>query len=227
MNSADIKRELNAAVKAHSETDQRAATLALLAVATIARDVSPAAAYVLVAETDQNDSGELWVQSVCDVEHNEIADSAEFDSDTIAYHMHAGNKGVWLPFMTTMTEAGKSHLGEYLLDVEQVLRGISGRPDPTVFRMLDMSIAHLPPEMRDDLNQRDGVIADERSYGWLLWVPEDIDQHVADNDDGGSFGRSVPPEIIRIYRKAAAHDCQYVLLDQDASVVSDLPTYGD
>jgi hypothetical protein len=124
VNITDIKNELAAAAKAHTEADQRCATLALLAIATIARELSPAAAYVLVAETDQNDSGELWVQSVYDVDHNEIADSAAFDGEPIAYHMHSGNEVAWRPYVTDMSEPGKSHLGEYLLNVDQALNEI-------------------------------------------------------------------------------------------------------
>lgn len=132
MSITTIRMELEATVKLHVETDKRAAMLALLAVATIARDVSPAAAYVLCAETDQNDSGELWVQSVYDVDHNEIADSSEFDTDSIAYHMHGANEVVWLPYMTDLTGPGKANVGEYLLDIDKVLSELSLSNAPTV-----------------------------------------------------------------------------------------------
>jgi hypothetical protein len=76
---------------------------------------------------------------------------------------------------------------------------------PSVFRVLDLSTRHLPFEVCQDLNGFPGVLADERSeYGWFVWVPEDIDQHVAEID---------------------AEDCQYVLFDRDAKVNPDLPTW--
>lgn len=218
-----INAQIKAASAEYTDAEMRLASLGLLAIATIARDADPAAAYVLLNETDQNDSGELWVQAVYDVEHNEIADSEAFDEDPVAYHLHEGNEVVWLPFVVNLSSERKGAQGQYLLDIRKVLNEVSARPSPTIFRTLDMSTAHLPPEMRDDLNQYDGVIADERSYGWLLWVPEDIDQHIVENDVDGS----IPPAVIAIYRKAAEHRCQYVLLDQDASLVGDLPTYDD
>jgi hypothetical protein len=121
MNPADIKATLDAAVVEGNNADRRAATCALLALATMAREISPAAAYVLLAETDQNDSGELWVQGVWNAEHEEISDSEPFDGDPIAYHLHGGNEYLWKPLVTAMTEPGKSHLGEYLLNITEVL----------------------------------------------------------------------------------------------------------
>jgi hypothetical protein len=97
---------------------------------------------------------------------------------------------------------------------------------PTIFRMLDLSTAHLPAEIRDELNQYEGLVADERRYGWLLLVPEDIDKHIAECEPE-DLNELIPLEVIRIWRKAAEHGCQYVLLDQDASIVDGLPTYDD
>jgi hypothetical protein len=94
---------------------------------------------------------------------------------------------------------------------------------PNVFRMLDASTAHLPQELREELNQQPGVIADERGYGWLLWVPENIDEHIAELvDHDEEYG--VPAAVLALWKKAAEYDCQYVLLDSDARLL-DLPTY--
>jgi hypothetical protein len=115
---------------------------------------------------------------------------------------------------------------------------------PNVFRMLDASTAHLPQELREELNEQPGVVADERGYGWLLWVPTNIDEHIAEYEYGEPMTppddpnyaevhyaeaqerdlNAVPAAVVALWRKAAEFDCQYVLLDSDARLL-DLPTY--
>ena len=124
MNLTDIKANLEATAKERNAADERLATLALLTLATLARDKYPEAAYVLLAETDQDNSGELWVQAVYDVEHETIADSGAFDDDPVAYHMHGGNADTWTPFVTDLSSLGRASDGEYLLDINQVLAEI-------------------------------------------------------------------------------------------------------
>jgi hypothetical protein len=97
----------------------------------------------------------------------------------------------------------------------------TGTKRPNVFRMLDASTWHLPRKLRQELRGIDGVIASEREYGWLLWVPEDIDEHLAGYGHG-----EIPESVIALWRYAQATDCQYILLDGDADVLSDLPTYN-
>jgi hypothetical protein len=115
--------------------------------------------------------------------------------------------------------------------------------------MLDLSTKHLPEEVCEDLNGFDGVIADERSYGWLLWVPEDIDQHLKEYTpesepmtppDDPNYGdvhhaevqdqqllldETIPPAIVEVWRFAEKHDCQYVLIDQDGAEYTSLNSY--
>jgi hypothetical protein len=120
VNLAEIKTQLQAACQEHDAIDTRCVLLAMLALATIARNEHPDAAYVLLAETDQNDSGELWVQAVYNTAHETIADSEAFDKEPIAYHLHGGNEAVWKPFVTDL--AGEFiATGEYLLDIAKVL----------------------------------------------------------------------------------------------------------
>lgn len=214
MTVSDITTKLQTAHRLHVEADQRLAELALLALARIAWETWPTAAYILLSETDQNDSGELWVQAIYDGDHDVIAE--DMDGDPIAYYLHHGNESTWLPYTTTLTEPGKSHLGEYLLNIGKVMREVSAYPNPTIHRMLDLSTAHLPPEARAELNNYEGVTAREYEYGWLLYVPPRL----------GS-GADYPDFINDIWRYATKHDCRYVLLDRDAEEITDLPTYED
>jgi hypothetical protein len=95
---------------------------------------------------------------------------------------------------------------------------------PRFFKMLDLSTCHLPEELGQELDQMPGVIANHREYGWLLWVPDDIDDHVAENAvDGPEY--AIPDAIITIWRYAEKHECQFVLFDSAADTEPDLPSY--
>lgn len=96
---------------------------------------------------------------------------------------------------------------------------------PKFFKMLDLSTSHLTEDLALALNKFPGVIADERTFGWLLWVPEDIDEQVAEYE-AQDPEHTIPEVIVNIWRYAKRHDCQYVLLDQDADVDPDLPSYA-
>lgn len=97
---------------------------------------------------------------------------------------------------------------------------------PTIFKMLDLSTKHLPEGVHDDLNEYEGVIADERDHGWLLRVPRDIESHLDEAfDDFSTLRDQTPPAIIEIWRFAQKHDCQYVLLDEDGAEYDALESY--
>lgn len=108
---------------------------------------------------------------------------------------------------------------------------------PRIIRVLDASTAHLPQQVCAQLNGWDGVIAHSLStsddhYGWLLWVPDDPDNHAADHDDTDEFPllqgedpSGVPAEVLAVQRYARRLGCDYVLLDPDAERIADLPTW--
>jgi hypothetical protein len=86
--------------------------------------------------------------------------------------------------------------------------------------ILDLSTAHLPEHLGSHgLSGQDGVIAyDLVGYGWLMWVPQHPDSHANDY-------RGFPAEVRTIQRYARERGCDYVLFDQDADVLDDLPTW--
>lgn len=98
---------------------------------------------------------------------------------------------------------------------------------PRIYKMLDLSTKHLPEEVCEDLSSYEGVVADERTYGWLLWVPDDIDERIREYqvDEGDPVDDIFPPAVVDIWRFAAKHECQYVLLDQDGPEYNDLPSH--
>jgi hypothetical protein len=51
-----------------------------------------------------------------------------------------------------------------------------------------------------------------------MWVPPDPDCHAADYPQ-------LPAEVLTVQRYAREHACDYVLFDQDADVIDDLPTW--
>jgi hypothetical protein len=91
---------------------------------------------------------------------------------------------------------------------------------PTILRMLDLSTAHLPKNVCDELNSIDGITAARLEYGWLLAVPTYVDEHVADYGQGPD---GIPDVVVGVWRYARQHNCDYVLFDADADKVDDLP----
>jgi hypothetical protein len=126
---------------------------------------------------------------------------------------------------------------------------------PTIFKMLDLSTAHLPENLGQNLTGAAGVTAQELEYGWLLYVPQDIDATIAEHSQAEALAElarttappddpnyhdvhhaqaeeallleedQVPEAIIAIWRYAEKHGCKYVMLDRDADETSDLPTW--
>jgi hypothetical protein len=97
--------------------------------------------------------------------------------------------------------------------------------DRNVRLFLDLSTDHLPrdpddPDERVNPNSFDGVTAYRLRYGWLMWVPDDPDESAAVMDE------EVPPEILTIQRYARRLGCDYVLFDDEARQVDDLPIFA-
>lgn len=92
----------------------------------------------------------------------------------------------------------------------------------TVYGLLDLSTGHLPEDLGQDLTGHAGVVAYDLPYGWLLAVPPDLDDHIAEY---AGTPDAVPDPIVGIWRLAGRHGCRYVLLDQDGPVEPELPTY--
>jgi hypothetical protein len=88
--------------------------------------------------------------------------------------------------------------------------------EPRIIKMLDATTGHLPEQICQDLNGYDGVIATDREYGWLLWVPEDPAEHAEGYGD-------IPAEVVTLQVFARGLGCDYVLLDADAARVEGLP----
>ena len=88
---------------------------------------------------------------------------------------------------------------------------------PTIHDLLELSTAHLPPQVADRLSRIPGVHACATVYGWLMWVP-----------DPGDDPSTVPggcDVLVPIQRYAQALGCAYVLFDRDAEVIDDLPSW--
>jgi hypothetical protein len=100
-------------------------------------------------------------------------------------------------------------------------------------KMLDMSTAHLTPEMRDELDDAfhgglrlgaDGAWHGAESawggavgvypteHGALVWVPDDPEESAAAGDE------AIPLELIVIQKYARRLGCDYVLFDADGPV---------
>jgi hypothetical protein len=94
---------------------------------------------------------------------------------------------------------------------------------PDIRTFLDLSTAHLPEQICDQLSTQPGVIAYQTIYGWLMRVPEqpgELDERA---------GIEIPEVVLVIQRFARAAGCDYVLFhaapDADADRVDALPTW--
>jgi len=92
-------------------------------------------------------------------------------------------------------------------------------PVPFIRTFLDLSTAHLPEAVCDRLSAQPGVVAYSTTQGWLMWVPDNPDEHALHSDD------PTPEVVLSIQRYARAMDCDYVLFDADADQIDDLPAW--
>jgi hypothetical protein len=87
------------------------------------------------------------------------------------------------------------------------------------FTVLDLSTAHLPARLRDELSAHEAVVADRHEFGWWLWVPDDP-------HDSALWERP-PAEILEIQTFSRARGCDWVRFDVDGDTDPDLPTFAD
>lgn len=88
--------------------------------------------------------------------------------------------------------------------------------EKSVYKCLDASAAHVPPDERERMI---GVFnVSEYEEGWWLWV------HPAEDlpDDAENF-----PAVLALLAVARDLGCRWVNLDVDGDVLEGLPTYAD
>lgn len=105
-----------------------------------------------------------------------------------------------------------------------------------IISVLDLATSHLPEmlmvgpmtrppkagERIGPLDSIEGVIAyPHGEYGYLLWVPNDPQDHALVYGDDAT----IPPEVLAVQVYARSLDCDYVLFDRDADVNDALPTW--
>ncbi|MBT8225646.1 MAG: hypothetical protein HKP61_15585 [Dactylosporangium sp.] len=88
---------------------------------------------------------------------------------------------------------------------------------PTIHDLLELSTAHLPPQLAGQLSSIPGIHACATIYGWLMWIPDTDDDAFPDQD-----GREV---LVAIQRYAQRLGCACVLFDRDAEIIDELPRW--
>lgn len=86
---------------------------------------------------------------------------------------------------------------------------------PQVRKFLDLSTAHVCPETRDWLEHEtdQGLVYQlTGGYGWMLYCAD------TEHDP-------VPTDLDGIFALAKNMSCEYVMLDRDAPIHPDLPTW--
>lgn len=88
----------------------------------------------------------------------------------------------------------------------------------SIYKMLDLSTAHLNPESVEALERHvepDSPITviGESEYGWIVYVSEP------------DLVKEMPAVLAAILEDARRHGCDYVRFDRDGPVEDDLPTF--
>lgn len=72
-----------------------------------------------------------------------------------------------------------------------------------VFRVIEISTRHLPPDLRTTLSTVAGMSVDSTHYGWVIWVPDPQHDEVQ------------RPEIRELHEHARRYKCRYIILDAE------------
>jgi hypothetical protein len=89
------------------------------------------------------------------------------------------------------------------------------------FEVLDLSISHLPAELRPALAEAPGVIAEESPYGWWLWVPTDVGESTEPSDE------PLPVAVVYLQHFARHIGCDWIRFDGDGETLSSLPVWPE
>ncbi len=98
---------------------------------------------------------------------------------------------------------------------------------PEIRNMLVISTAHVPDELRvlasehEDTSEWNTVVH-VLDVGFLLWVPNDPKESSEEGQEDDTH-----PAILAIQLHARALNCDYVLIDRDAPIVAELPTFDE
>lgn len=91
---------------------------------------------------------------------------------------------------------------------------------PRIRPVLDLRTQHLPERYSQlGLRGQPGVVAYDLPYGWLLWVPTDVEAHYRD------CGEVTAGEVLTVLRFARSHGCDFVLFDADGDLCEGLPAW--
>ena len=93
--------------------------------------------------------------------------------------------------------------------------------NPAIRKFLDLSTAHCPPAIRDNLAETPGIVTCPHEYGFLLWVPDDPEENAKGDVE------MPPAEMLLVQLYARRHDCDYVLFDADGPENDELALYED
>jgi hypothetical protein len=95
----------------------------------------------------------------------------------------------------------------------------TGQPASS-FSILELSSAHLPPEVRSGLETGlEGVVVSPCPWGLFVWVPDNPALQ-------GEESAPVPPELLRTQLYARRCGCDWIRFDPHAATEADLAVWG-
>jgi hypothetical protein len=85
---------------------------------------------------------------------------------------------------------------------------------------MDLHTNHLPEDLgTGGLLHVEHAVARDLPHGFLLWVPADPDE------SSEAMNPPIPVVVLDIQRYARRYGCDYVLFDNSADLVEDLPVW--
>lgn len=92
-----------------------------------------------------------------------------------------------------------------------------------ISNMLTVSTAHIKPETAKWLERQweifdsSIVVFSKGVYGWFVYV---------DYPGRANIYKELPKDLVVLFRLAAEHGCEWLCIDRDVEVVSELPVYN-
>jgi len=196
---------------------------ALTGLALAARVTTPSAKYVVLSDSDQGS----WAvyDHVEDADGEPLDDTDSIDeNENRASHLYDNRRYIASPYV----DEDEDHIDRrnpwegVRIDIDKVLANPPAmqRTD-RLFRLLDLSTAHLPQEQMQRIIEADTVVI-EREYGALVWVA-----HSDPAEQDAALIESGFPDLVTVlrYAREIGEDVYWVQFDRDAEPNPNLPTW--
>lgn len=125
-----------------------------------------------------------------------------------------------------LSTLGSEDAANYIAALERAMGWAPPLHKYEIQNTLIVSSLHIPYEESEFLTQMadHSEVWASYEYGWIIWIPG-----IGSAEDQPTFFQNVvsgyPPNIANLMRLASNLDCEFLKIDNDGPVYSDLPTW--